>query len=185
MPERVIKARVRRKAEEKAMEVAMEVMANPSISLLDQLKIEAQILHPVLEALRAELGKDRADELVAGAVRGWRREVIVRLGSMVPGTPREKFGIFMNANEQRIGEDVDFNWLRRDANVMDVDVTGCRYADLFHSLDEPALGAALACECDDHMADVVGPDLEYSRTQTIMKGASCCDFRFRMKDGES
>ena len=186
MTERVIQARVKRKPDEKAMEIAMEVFANPSISLLDQLKVEAQILHPVLEALRAELSKERADELVAGAVRDWRREVIARLGSMMPGTPREKFERFMDANEQRAaGGDVDFDWLRRDADVIDVDVTGCRYADLFHALDEPALGAALACECDNHMADVVGPELEYSRTQTIMGGASCCDFRFRLKDGES
>lgn len=181
MSERVIQARVRRSREDKAMEIAMEAFANPEISLLDQLKIEAAVLVPVLEALRAELGKERADRLVTTALREWRRKVILRAGAHMPGSPKEKWEAFREANRQKVGADVDFDVLEDDGRVLDVDITGCRYADLFGALGEPGLGAALACECDDHMADVVGPELEYRRTQTIMKGATCCDFRYRMK----
>ena len=42
----------------------MDITINPEISLLDQVKMQAQVLVPVLRALRAELGKERADRLV-------------------------------------------------------------------------------------------------------------------------
>lgn len=185
MPERVIRARVRRDGEgppDTATQIAMEVMTDPKIPLLDQLRIEASVIAPVLNALRAELGRRRADDLVMSALRDQRREVGRRLGSLFAGTTREKFAMFVAGNAARVGGDIDFEILKQDDSVMDVDITGCRFAELFHALGEPQLGAALACECDDHAAEVIGPELEYSRTQTIMKGASCCDFRYRIKD---
>jgi hypothetical protein len=37
---------------------------------------------------------------------------------------------------------------------------------------------------DVHMAEVIGgPEVELTRTQTIMKGAKYCDFRYRLKTG--
>ena len=34
------------------------------------------------------------------------------------------------------------------------------------------------------MVEVGSPEIELTRAQTIMKGASYCDFRYRMKTGE-
>ena len=58
-----------------------DYLVDPRLSLLDKTRIQAQVLVPVLRALRAELGKDRADaivragpaRLVAAAVRRHRR----------------------------------------------------------------------------------------------------------------
>ncbi len=36
--------------------------------MLDKTKIQAQVLVPVMQALRAELGRDKADALVKGAL---------------------------------------------------------------------------------------------------------------------
>jgi len=71
--------------------------------------------------------------------------------------------------------------LEQEPDAMEFDVTGCRYADFFRQLGEPELGAVLLCETDDHMVQVGEPEVELTRTQTIMKGASHCDFRYRMK----
>ena len=189
MGERVIQARVRRDGEEptdKATQIAMEVMTNADISLLDQLRIEASVLVPLLNALRAELGKERADELVMNAVRAQRRELARRMGLQVSGSTRQKFAMFVAGNAARAGGDIDHEIHRQDDSSLDLDVVGCRFADLFHSLGEPELGAVLVCECDDHVAsEFIGPGLEFSRTQTIMKGASCCDFRYRIQEDES
>ena len=58
-----------------------DYLVDPDVSLLDKTRIQAQVLLPVLRALRAELGKDKADtivppgaaRLVASAVRRHRR----------------------------------------------------------------------------------------------------------------
>ena len=62
----------------------MDIEVNPNISVLDQAKIQAQVLIPVLRALRAELGSERADRLAIGALRAWLREGFQRLGAQIP-----------------------------------------------------------------------------------------------------
>ena len=39
-------------------------LVDPKVSLLDKTRIQAQVLVPVLRALRAALGKDKADAMV-------------------------------------------------------------------------------------------------------------------------
>lgn len=191
MSERVIQARVRRgrdehdEQDEKLMEIGMEIATNPQISFLDQLKIEAGVLVPLLNALRAELGEQRADRLVTAALREARRKAILRAGALMPGSPKERWEMLNELGMQKIGADVDFDVLKEEPEAFDVDITGCRFAELFRALGEQELGAVLVCECDDHIVEVGSPDVEYTRTQTIMKGATCCNFRFRMTSDES
>lgn len=60
-----------------------------------------------------------------------------------------------------------------------IDVTACKYADFYKELGEPELGFLLVCSADFAMAEGVDPDMKLTRTQTIMQGASHCDFRYR------
>jgi len=156
---------------------------NPNISLLDQVKMQAQVLVPVLKALRAELGKERADRLVTIALREWSRAMFLRIGARTPGTPAEKWAALNAASMPRIGADIDINVLEGGPGTMEFNVTGCRYADFFRQLGEPELGAVLLCESDLHISEVGSPDVKLTRTQTIMKGGAYCDFRYRMKRG--
>ena len=162
----------------------MDIVTNQEISLLDQVKIQAQVLVPILKALRAELGEERANKLVTSALRDWSREMFLRIGALMPGSPQERWAALNAAAMPRIGADVDFEMLKQEPEAMEFDVTGCRYADFFRALGEPELGAVLLCEGDDHMVEVGRPEVELTRTQTIMKGAKYCDFRYRMKSGQ-
>lgn len=160
----------------------MDPLVNPEISLLDQAKIQAQVLVPVLKALREELGCERADAIVSNALRDWSREMFLRIGAGIPGTPREKWEAMNAASAPRIGSDIDLEMLRQVPETLTFNVTGCRYADFFGQLGEPELGAVLLCEADYHMAEVGSPTVSLARTQTIMKGAAYCDFRYRMRN---
>jgi hypothetical protein len=54
---------------------------------------------------------------------------------------------------------------------------------VYKELGEPELGFLLACSSDFAFAEGLGPDINLTRTQTIMQGASHCDFRYkRQKD---
>jgi hypothetical protein len=87
---------------------------------------------------------------------------------------------------RRSAEDVDFETLRQTPEHFDFNITGCRYADFFRQLGEPELGALLLCESDFHVTELIGsPDVKLERTQTIMKAAKYCDFRWRMNQGSS
>jgi L-2-amino-thiazoline-4-carboxylic acid hydrolase len=71
--------------------------------------------------------------------------------------------------------------LEKTADTFDVNVTGCRYAQFYKEMGAPELGFLLVCSADAPMAEGFGSGVELTRTQTIMQGASHCDFRYKLK----
>jgi len=51
--------------------------------------------------------------------------------------------------------------------------------EMFKKLGVPELGFLLVCNADFSMALGFGSNVEIRRTQTIMQGASHCDFRYK------
>jgi hypothetical protein len=164
----------------------MDIEINPNISVLDQARMQAQVLIPVLRALRAELGTERADRLAISALRAWLREGFQRLGAQIPGSPKDKFDALWAMGVSRIQEnDLDIVTLKQEPGTQEFNVTRCRYAEFFRQLGEPELGAVLLCETDLFVAEVGSPEVELVRTQTIMEGDSCCDLCIRTKRNQS
>ena len=149
------------------------------VPLIEQVKIQARILIPLIKALRSELGQERADAVVRKALgdyyrkageRWWRRQHEPDLGQRLA----TMFDWFAS------GDALDYDVMKQTASGFDVNVTACRYAEFFHEVGEPELGFLLVCNGDFAMIDGCGDGVELSRTQTIMQGASHCDFRYRM-----
>jgi hypothetical protein len=152
------------------------------LALLDEVKLQAEVILPVLRALRTEMGKDRADRLVGDALRKWASDLYHRIGEAKPGTPRQKWdAVWAEDMRPRIGDAVERELLRDDAGGRDYNITRCKYAEFFRQLGEPELGGILLCDSDFYLADVGGPSVEFKRTQTIMQGAAYCNFRYRFK----
>lgn len=168
---------------EGATDLIEALFAGTDISLLDLVKIQAQVLVPVLKAFRAELGEERANQIATKALREWSRKVYKDIGEGIPGSPKKKWEAIFAASAPRIGGDIDMEFLKQEPEALDFNVTGCRYADFFRQLGEPELGAVLLCEVDRDIEEVGSPEVELERTQTIMKGAPYCDFRHWMKVG--
>ncbi len=156
---------------------------NQDLSLMEEVKLQAQVLVPILKALRAEIGKEKADRIVGSALTAWSKSLYHRIGAEKPGDARAKFDAVWADLRPRIGNAVDRDMLKDDGEVREYNVTRCAYAEFFKALGEPELGTILLCDIDFHIADVAGDTLEFKRTQTIMKGAPYCDFRYRMKQG--
>lgn len=157
----------------------MEDSTPPDISWFGHVKIQAEVLLPVLEAIRTELGTERANELVFGALRGWVKNSFVVMANEIEGSPKNKWQAITEAIEPTYIDDLEVEMLQDNAEGQELNVTGCRFAEYFRNLGEPELGAVLNCECDYHIADLGSPDVTFTRTQTIMSGGEYCDFRYR------
>ncbi len=149
-----------------------------SVSVLQQAKIQAQVLVPLVKAMQAELGKERANTLVRKALRDlyrgygeefWRAKNEDNLGKAMTSA----FTTF--ARDDALDTEVK----QQSQDAFDLDVTRCRYAEFYQALGEPELGFLLVCGADYFMAEGFSPDIKLTRTQTIMQGASHCDFRYR------
>ena len=54
------------------------------VSPLDQIKIQAQVLIPLVKALREEMGEEKANDLVRGVLGDLYRVTIAQLGPLLP-----------------------------------------------------------------------------------------------------
>ena len=146
------------------------------IGVLKRREIEARILLPVIEKLANEFGRDRVipmvRDIIVGIAREQGREIAQRMGG-------DSLSRFATALE---------DWQKGDAYRMDVleqseerfsfNVTRCRYAEMYRALGIPELGALLSCNRDFALVEGFNPDVKLTRTQTLMDGATHCDFRF-------
>ena len=156
-----------------------DYLVDPQVSLLDKTRMQAQVLVPVLRALRAELGKDKADAIVKHALRDWSKQLFAAIADGIEGSPRRKWAAIQKPWGEISGKEVEVEVLRHDREALDIDVTRCRFAEFFRALGEPELGALLICEVDFDIATVGAGEVSLERAQTIMQGAPSCTFRYK------
>jgi hypothetical protein len=155
--------------------------------LMQRVKLQTEVLLPLLRHLRAELGEEKANNLVYPVLRRMTKDWIAEIALSESADPIENFRKTSELHLTFFEGDVDMDVLRADDERLDVNVTGCRYADFFRQLGEPELGSILTCEMDDHIAEISAPAVSLSLTETIMKGGTHCPFRYkfnRTQNGE-
>lgn len=160
------------------MGVLDDFMVDPDISMLDKTRIQAQVLVPVMRALRSELGKEKADALVRGALRDWSKQLYAAIGDGIEGSPKRKWATMQGAYNDVTEREVTFDTLRQDKQALHLDVTNCRFAEFFRALGEPELGGLLICDGDVDIVAASGGEVSLDRSQTLMQGAPCCTFRY-------
>jgi predicted ArsR family transcriptional regulator len=150
------------------------------VPLVEQVKAQAQVLVPLVKTLQAELGEQQANDLVRKALGGWAYKMGQQISTMGTGSPAEKMAAALPLFSA--GNALDIEVLKQTPDAFEFNVTGCRYAQFYKELGMPELGFLFVCAQDFPLTEGFSPDLELVRTQTVMQGASHCDFRFRTKN---
>ena len=144
-----------------------DVTEEVPISHLQRRRIESRVLIPFIAACREKFGDAATKDLVVATIR--------RLAVEDGARWAEAFGRDMGSLKN-VAETV---WAGDDR--LDFNVTRCRYAEFYKELGLADLGYLVHCNRDHAMIDGFNPDLKLTRTQTVMEGASHCDFRFTKK----
>jgi len=148
-----------------------------SVSIIEQARIQARVLVPLIQAFQAELGEQRAHAIVRKALAGvyrslgeawWRQRGSADLGQSLAST-FEQFAA---------DGALDYHVHSQTPDAFEFDVSGCRYAQFYREIGAPELGFLLVCGADFPMAEGFGGEVTLTRTQTLMQGASHCDFRY-------
>jgi hypothetical protein len=150
-----------------------------AVGLLNRREIEARMLAPLLDALSAEIGQERAWETVRKVIQEIAYQQGNQLGNSIEANDLEHFAL---AHE---------NWKKDNATQTEVlelttekfayNVFRCRYAEMYHHLGIPELGKMLSCDRDFALIKGFNANIQLTRTQTIMEGADICDFCFELK----
>ncbi len=156
--------------------------ANPDrlneVGILRRREIEARIVAPLLERLAGSYGDgvyDVAREVIVDVAREQGAALARQVGD--DSLPAFASGLAGWAADGAMESEV----VELSDDVFAFDVTRCRYAEMYRSLGLDDLGSTLSCDRDGSLVEGFNPDIELSRTQTIMGGATHCDFRFERR----
>lgn len=152
----------------------------PDITTLTRREIEAKIAGPLIRAFAEELGEDKALEVARRAIEPMARESGAQLAEFVGGHTLEHFAKGLVLWSQ--GGALEFETLEQSAGRFSMNVTRCRYAEMYRDLGMTELGLVLSCGRDYAMIEGFNPRVKFSRTQTIMEGAPYCDFRYELDE---
>jgi hypothetical protein len=151
-----------------------------AIGVLTRREIEARVLAPVIDALSREFPRERIIEIV--------RDVVIQIAQEQgramadAGGDRSLTGFAATLEPWQRDDAMRIEVIERNDERFAFDVVRCRYAEMYRALGVPELGAALSCNRDAALIEGFNPGITLTRTQTIMQGAACCDFRYQRKE---
>ena len=150
-----------------------------AIPHLQKRKIEARALIPFIMACRAKFGDRPTSEAIASAVDSCAADEgakwAERFGSDFAGLRALAETVWAG------GGGLDLEIVDESDGHLAFNVTRCRYAEFYKELGLQDLGVLVHCNRDAAMVSGFADDIELSRSQTIMQGGRCCDFRFGRK----
>jgi len=145
------------------------------LPLLQQREVEAKVIAPIYRAFVAEVGEDRARKILTGVILDLARQA--GCTAAVSGGKLAEFkGVVRKWTE---GNALELTVLRDDDTAFEFNVTRCQFAEMYHRLGMAGLGPVLSCNRDAAMIEGFNSEIGFTRTQTIMEGATHCDFRYR------
>ncbi len=163
----------------------LEVMSEQKarLPLLEQREIEARIVGPLVRAFAEVVGREKTLEIVAGVIRELARESGAALAETLGESTLQAFAGSLDRWRENGALEIDM--LEQTPERLSFNVTRCHYAEMYRALGLGELGASLSCQRDFALAQGFNPSIELTRTQTIMGGASYCDFRFHLAGASS
>jgi len=142
------------------------------VSNLEAVKIQARAVIPIVRALEARMGAAEAHQLVGDAIaNAWADHV--QAHTETSPHPRSAADSPFPVERMIVTD---------RAEEYAVNMTRCGFAEYFRSIGATDVGALLTCGVDQEVERRLRPDWTFSRTQTLMQGASHCDFRWRRKN---
>lgn len=150
------------------------------LPILTQRRIEAAFAKGIYEEMKAELGEATAKRMLANAVIKLAKRTAAEAAAQEKSPSLDTFRAMLP------------RWTAEDALHMDVvkstdsefhfNVTRCRYSEMYRAMGLAELGAVLSCNRDGAFCEGYDKRLKLERTQTLMGGATHCDFRYRWSE---
>ncbi|NNJ75553.1 MAG: L-2-amino-thiazoline-4-carboxylic acid hydrolase [Anderseniella sp.] len=159
-------------------------MSKTDLPILEQRRIEANIIKPIYEEMKAEIGVEKARKIISAAIT----KNAIEQGSAYArteggNTSLESFHALLPQWKANGALEVDM-LEETEANV-NYNVTRCQYAEMYKEMGLAEIGHLLSCGRDGTFCEGYDPRISLIRTQTIMQGASHCDFRYSLKDEDA
>ena len=155
-------------------------MAKSDLPMLEQRRIEANILKPVYREMVEQLGEEKAQEILGAAVI---RDSISQGQAYADGLEDRGLIAFRDTMAQwKASGALEMEMLKETEEEVHFNVVRCKYSEMYREMGVGDIGHLLSCNRDGTFCTGFNPDIKLDRSQTIMSGASHCDFRYRIEE---
>ena len=155
--------------------------ARTPLPMLERRRIEAEILKHVYDTLKQSHGVEVARTTLADAVRRSSIAQAAEYAAQVGGnTSLQTF--IDRQTVWRAGDALTVQVKEQTDTRYVYDVTRCRYAEMYREIGLGEIGHLLSCQRDGTFCEGYDKRLKLTRTQTLMQGASHCDFHYTYED---
>lgn len=151
------------------------------IDLLVRREIEARIGVPLIKAFMKELGKEKTLQIARRVIKDVARESGLQLSKLTGGNSIADLTKGLDLWTK--GDALRIEVLEQSEGSVSFNVTRCRYAEMYREAGMLEFGDLLSCGRDFAMIEGFNARMKLTRTQTIMDGKDCCDFRIIIKEG--
>ncbi len=159
-------------------------MSKTDLPILEQRRIEANVIKPIYEEMVAELGAERAGQILGDAIK---KNAIAHGKAYAQGqaepTSLARFHALLP--QWKADGALEVEMLSETDEAVDYNVTRCKYAEMYREMGLAEIGHLLSCGRDGTFCTGYDPRISLERTQTIMQGASHCDFRYKWTPDDS
>jgi hypothetical protein len=151
----------------------------PVLPMIERRRIEAEMLKEVYDTLKHTHGVEVAKATIAEAVR----RSSVAQAKRFADEARAKGGTSMASFHAlrplwSMNRALEIDIIEETPSKLSYNVTRCRYAEMYKAMGLGEIGHLLSCQRDGTFCEGYDDRLKLTRTQTIMQGASHCDFRY-------
>ncbi len=151
--------------------------------ILARRRIEAAVVAPIYDEMLKALGEAKAREILSAAIRRAAVAAGAEMAGQVPGgADLESFKSILRLWTQ--DDALEIEVLADAPGVLDFNVKRCRYAETYRAMGLGPIGDLLSCSRDGAFREGYDKRMALTRTQTIMGGASHCDFRYRIREAK-
>ena len=148
--------------------------------ILERRRIEAQILKHVHDVVSARSGTEEADAVIGTAVSRSAIDQGRDFATALGHTPSfQDFADIMPLWEKEDALRVEM--VEASPEKLEFNIVRCRYAEMYREMGLGRIGHLLSCNRDGDFCVGYNPQMKLTRTQTIMSGASHCDFRYSLE----
>lgn len=155
--------------------------ASMSIGILEQRRIEAAFAKGIYEEMAAELGTEQAKAILTRAVVKLAKQAAAEMAAESPEGPTLDYFISQQERWTR-GDALRIEVVEQGPTTYGFNVTRCKYSEMYREMGLAELGGVLSCNRDGAFCEGYSDKLKLTRTQTLMGGATHCDFRYRVED---
>ncbi len=148
---------------------------------LTKRKLQAEVIGPIFAEMVAEIGEEKASEILDRAIRKAAINEGRAFAARAPGGKPSMADFIKLFELWTTGGSLEIDVLAASDTQFDFNVTRCRYAETYREMGLEKIGHLLSCNRDGSFCEGYDPNLKLDRAQTIMGGAKCCTFRYSVE----